>query len=211
MFRLPSGSGLTWKWDLWSPWAENVMWSSCTMTNVVKDEETQCVQSVTFFTLCGFFSLRHLRMSISVVLTQPGCGRQQKWQSVSVSDDTQSLSVLSPRCDTVSLQSRPSYFIICLVLLWSLTHYWSVNVPERPLLAVKDLSLCLVLLPVDSENKGNRLNFVSTTMLPQKQSTHFPSGKQIREGQNKEQKVDISCPDLLPWQKKDYCYQLNPY
>lgn len=30
---------------------------------------------LTFFTLWGFLSLRHLRMSISVVLTQPGCGR----------------------------------------------------------------------------------------------------------------------------------------
>lgn len=38
----------------------------------------ECTKSenmyLTFFTLWGFLSLRHLRMSISVVLTQPGCG-----------------------------------------------------------------------------------------------------------------------------------------
>lgn len=48
---------------------------------------------LTFFTLCGFFSLRHLRMSISVVLTQPGCGRQQQTKHVSGSDKT-----VSPAC-----------------------------------------------------------------------------------------------------------------
>lgn len=48
---------------------------------------------LTFFTLCGFFSLRHLRMSISVVLTQPGCGRRQEAESVSGSYNS-----ISPAC-----------------------------------------------------------------------------------------------------------------
>lgn len=52
-----------------------------------------CPPLLTFFTLCGFFSLRHLRMSISVVLTQPGCGRRQETQRISGSDDS-----VSPAC-----------------------------------------------------------------------------------------------------------------
>lgn len=48
---------------------------------------------LTFLTLCGFLSLRHLRMSISVVLTQPGCGRRQETECVCGSDNS-----VSPAC-----------------------------------------------------------------------------------------------------------------
>jgi len=44
---------------------------------------------LTFFTLCGFLSLRHLRMSISVVLTQPGCGRRRSMFQGQITVDLQ--------------------------------------------------------------------------------------------------------------------------
>lgn len=37
----------------------------------------------------------------------------------------------------------------------TLTHHWSMDVPECPLLAVQDLPLCLVLFPVNSVKRGN--------------------------------------------------------
>lgn len=126
-------------------------------------------QSVTFFTLCGFFSLRHLRMSISVVLTQPGCGRQQEtWRFGSLFHE----HVLFMKTLVLHLILISLLFIfdvlsallpLCAQCLWhlccfsfSITHHWSMNVPERPLLAVKDLPLCLVLLSVDPACKWDR-------------------------------------------------------
>lgn len=95
--------------------------------------------SLTFFTLWGFFSLRHLRMSISVVLTQPGCGVGE--------GGGKGAQILSPD----GLYSR-------LILLTSAqhcfcTHHRPMDVPECPLLAVQDLPLRLVLLPVNPARK----------------------------------------------------------
>lgn len=43
-----------------------------------------------------------------------------------------------------------------------LTHHWPMDVPECSLLAVQDLPLRLVLLPVDPVNRGNRTLTCST-------------------------------------------------
>lgn len=85
--------------DLWlrpcvgESWDDTLAKNQCWDNNIkVWETKPSCLTPalslpLTFFTLCGFFSLRHLRMSISVVLTQPGCGRRQETECVSGSDN----------------------------------------------------------------------------------------------------------------------------
>lgn len=97
---------------------------------------------LTFFTLWGFFSLRHLRMSISVVLTQPGCGGWGVGGRTGCSDSSSRLSLFK-------IHSVPAPHICSVMSFFVVTHHRPMDVPECPLLAVQNLPLCLVLLPVN--------------------------------------------------------------
>lgn len=56
------------------------------------------------------------------------------------------------------------------------TYHWPVDVPEGPLLAVQDLSICLVLLPVNPGKKG--VTYIHNTYLKY-QVKHNDSGPVI--------------------------------
>lgn len=62
-------------------WNQRRLWLSTRFC----DKKIIFFPRLTFFTLWGFFSLRHLRMSISVVFTQPGCGRRKRTECVRAS------------------------------------------------------------------------------------------------------------------------------